>query len=56
MMSIDQLAKIAYEAHIKATDPKRNGFNVQPWEHLDTRFRAGWIAAVQAVRAELARH
>lgn len=56
MIGIDQLAKIAYEAHIRTTNPQRDGFIVQPWERLDTKFRAGWIAAVQAVRAEMAKH
>lgn len=50
MMSIEQLAKRAYETHIQTVNPQRDGRTVQPWERLDTRYKAGWIAAVTAVR------
>lgn len=53
MMSIEQLAKLAYETHVKTVSPQRDGFNAQPWDRLDTRFKAGWIAAVQAVRKSM---
>lgn len=53
MMSVEQLAKLAYETHVKTVDPRRDGFNAQPWDRLETRFKAGWIAAVQAVRTEI---
>lgn len=53
MMSIDQLARIAYEAHGRATSTRSAP---TPWTHLATTQRAAWIAAVQAVRSELAKH
>lgn len=52
MMSVEQLAKTAYEAHVRAVAPRM----APTWEQLETHFKAGWIAAVQAVRAELDKH
>lgn len=46
MMSIDQVAKRAYDAHhtaLRRTPPLA-------WEQLDGATRAAWIAAAQAVR------
>ena len=53
MMSVDQLARIAYEAHGRAAAGRTPA---QPWAQLPTPQRAAWIAAVQAVRAEIAKH
>ena len=55
MISIDQLARIAYESYAKA-QLKRHGKsgNIYPWECLQGHEQAAWIASVQAVRAELA--
>lgn len=54
MMSIDQLARIAYETHARTTT-SRTPYTAE-WTALPTVQRAAWIAAVQAVRAVLAKH
>lgn len=46
MVSIEELAKRAYEAHFAALR-RTPGL---PWERLDVGNRAAWIASVQAVR------
>lgn len=51
MMSVEQLARQAYE-----TWALRMGGASPDWQRLDTRHKAAWIAAVQAVRAEMAKH
>ena len=56
MMSIEQLARLAYEIHLKTTRPEARGLTVQPWERLETLYKAAWIAVVQALRAEIAKH
>lgn len=54
MISIDQLARAAYEAHIKAVQlATGKAFATQSWEQLDRAWRMGWIAAAQAVRAAI---
>lgn len=53
MTSIDQIARIAYEAHYRATlhrDP------LITWAALDAKAKIAWIAAVQTVRTEIERH
>lgn len=56
MIGIDQLAKIAYEAWNASRAFNHDIKHVLPWDRLDVRLRAAWIAAVQAVRAEMAKH
>lgn len=53
MISIDQLARIAYETHFRAIVGRPH---IVPWDHLTTKAKAAWIAAVQAVRTEIERH
>ena len=53
MISIDQLARIAYEKlnHTATGRPP-----AIPWAARDINVTAAWIAAVQAVRSEIERH
>ena len=53
MISIDQLARIAYEKlnHTATGRPP-----AIPWTALDIKNKAAWIAAIQAVRSEIERH
>lgn len=53
MTSIDQIARIAYETHVRT---RTRGQLPTPWNSLPTDVKAAWIAAVQAVRAEIERH
>lgn len=55
MISIDQLARVAYEAYAQA-QARRLGKQsaIYPWECLKGTEQAAWIASVQALRAELA--
>jgi len=55
MITIEQLARVAYEGYAKA-QAKRLGKQaaIYPWECLKATEQAAWTASVQAVRAELA--
>ena len=53
MISIDQLARIAYEKQIQATTGRPPFIQ---WAALDIKAKAAWIAAVQAARTEIERH
>ena len=48
MRSIEQLAQAAYEGYTL-----RLGLIPMRWTDLDQRTRSAWIAAAQAVRAEI---
>lgn len=58
MKSFEQLARAAFEAHVKEVD--QQGCFVSPglckptWEELDPRFKQGWIAAAKQLWAEMA--
>ncbi len=53
MISIDQLARIAYEKINTVVTGRAPQIE---WHALDIKTKAGWIAAVQAVRTEIERH
>jgi hypothetical protein len=55
MMSVEQLAKAAYEAYCQKAGGKTFGGKPPPlYAQLDADSQSQWIAAVQAVRAEIA--
>lgn len=53
MITIDKLAQIAYEKQIQAATGRAPHIE---WRVLDIKAKAAWIAAVQAVRAEIERY
>lgn len=53
MISIDQIARRAYEAWVTA-QARANGKAPATWERLPVTDQAAWITAVQVVRHELA--
>jgi malonyl CoA-acyl carrier protein transacylase len=57
MKSFEQLARAAFEAHIKEVE--RQGAFTAPyrkpaWEELQPEFKQGWIAATKQIVAEMA--
>lgn len=52
MITIDKLAQVAYEKQIQAATGRPPFIQ---WAALDIKAKAAWIAAVQAVRAEIER-
>lgn len=55
MISVHQLARMAYEAYANAHLARHGGNGqIYPWACLPGHEKAAWCASVQAVRAQIA--
>lgn len=51
-MHIQQLAELAYEAYLQIIQASAS-MAMPHWDALPAKYRQGWIAAAQALRAEM---